>query len=218
LRYVTIDISPSALEDSSETLLQDYPRLEVVALAAEYTQGLRWLESHDADAKLILWLGSNVGNFDRPDAAAFLSRVRATMQPEDRLLMGVDLRKPRTILEPAYDDAQGITAGFNFNLLRRINRELGGRFDLRQWQHRALWREDPGRVEMHLVSRMDQSIYVDVLDRTFTFKAGETIHTESSHKYSLHEIQSLAAAAEMRIQRQWLDARSWFSLNLLAPA
>lgn len=217
LRYVTIDISPSALEESSDALLQDYPRLEVVALAAEYTQGLRWLESHDADAKLILWLGSNVGNFDRPDAAAFLSHVRATMHPEDRLLMGVDLRKPREILEPAYDDAQQVTARFNLNLLRRINRDLGGRFDLRQWQHRAIWKEDPGRVEMHLASRVDQSVYVDVLDQTYAFLAGETIHTESSHKYSLHEIQTLGAAAGLRIERQWLDARSWFSVNLLAP-
>lgn len=217
LRYVSIDISPTILEQASEALLDTYPELNVVTVAAEYTQGLRWLETGLSGPRLILWLGSNVGNFDRTDAAQFLSRIRETMGPEDRLLMGVDLRKARAVLEPAYDDAAGVTARFNLNLLQRINRELGGRFDLSQFQHQAVYNEERGRVEMHLVSRRAQRVYIDVLDREFTFREGEAIHTESSYKYSEAEIAALAAETGLRVERQWFDADRWFSVNLLAP-
>ena len=147
LRYMPIDISRSMLEESSRALLADYAAVEITAIAAEYRAGLRWLR-RQRDSKLVLWLGSNVGNFGRTEAARFLRGVRATMAPGDRLLMGVDLRKSRAVLEAAYDDAAGVTARFSLNLLARINRELGGHFDLDAFAHRSRWNERLGRIEI----------------------------------------------------------------------
>jgi dimethylhistidine N-methyltransferase len=218
LRYVPVDISRSALEDSSRALLQEYAGLEIVAIAAEYQDGLQKLQSAVAGPKLILWLGSNVGNFERADAADFLRQVRDTMNPADRLLVGIDLRKGRAVLEPAYDDAQGVTARFNLNLLARINRELGGQFDLQGFRHRAVYDEKIGRVEMYLDSACDQTVLIDGLGLNISFAAGEAVHTENSYKYSLAEIEALAAAAGLRLERQWLDGERRFSENLFAPA
>jgi uncharacterized SAM-dependent methyltransferase len=138
------------------------------------------------------------------------------MTPEDRLLVGIDLRKDRAVLEAAYDDAQGVTAEFNLNLLRRINRELGGRFDLSRFRHRAVYNEEEGRVEMYLDSRCAQRVRIDRLGVEVEFAAGEAIHTENSYKYSLAEIEALAAAAGLRLEAQWLDGARRFSTNLLA--
>src|SRR5262249_49708141 len=135
LGYVPIDICRTVLEESALELLRDYSNLEVAAVAAEYRQGLEYVRKETSGPKLILWLGSNVGNFDRAEAADFLRSVRAAMNRADRLLMGVDLRKDRSTLEPAYDDSQGVTAQFNLNLLARINRDLGGHFDLEAFRH-----------------------------------------------------------------------------------
>jgi dimethylhistidine N-methyltransferase len=216
LRYVPIDICSAVLRDSAQQLVRDFADLEVTAVAAEYRDGLRHLQGI-AGPKLILWLGSNVGNFHRAEAADFLRQVRSFMTAGDRFLMGVDLRKDRTILEPAYDDAQGVTAEFNFNLLIRINRELAGHFDLARFQHRAVYRDDLGRIEMHLVSRETQRIRIDALDLDVDFAAGETIHTENSYKYSLAEIEELATQGGFALAGQWFDARSWFSVSLLQP-
>ena len=153
LRYVPVDISRGALESSSRGLLARYPGLEVRAIASEYREGLRLLRVTTAGPRLVLWLGSNVGNFDRTEAAGFLRRVRRALAPEDRLLLGVDLRKERSVLEAAYDDARGVTARFTRNLLVRINRELGGSFIPTSFAHRARWLEDEGKIEIHLVSR-----------------------------------------------------------------
>jgi uncharacterized SAM-dependent methyltransferase len=166
----------------------------------------------------VLWLGSNVGNFDRPRAADFLRRVRADLTGRDRLLLGVDLRKERAVQERAYDDAQGETARFNLNLLARINRELGGHFDLGAFRHRAAYDEDAGRVLMYLVSRAAQSVRIDALDLEVRFAAGEEVHTEDSYKYSPAEIESLAADSGLRLERRWLDEQGRFCVALLAPA
>jgi L-histidine N-alpha-methyltransferase len=214
---VPIDISRAMLEESSRALLEDYPALQVTAIAAEYRAGMRLLHRRREQPKLVLWLGSNVGNFPRGEAARFLQSVRATLAPSDRLLMGVDLRKSREVLEAAYDDAAGVTAAFNLNLLARINRELGGHFDLGRFAHRARWREREGRVAIHIVSRARQSVRIDALDRTIDFAEDEAIFTESSYKYSIDEIRTLARAAGLGVERCWLDAEQRFSLNLLAP-
>lgn len=215
-RYVPIDISRSMLVESSEALLEDYPTVEITAIAAEYRAGLRWLEKQ-REPKLILWLGSNVGNFARGDAARFLRGVRAAMAPGDRLLMGVDLRKSRSVLEAAYDDPAGVTARFNLNLLARINRELGGRFALDGFRHRAHWNERLGRVEIRIQSLRDQRVRIDALALEVPFRAGESIHTESSYKYSFAEIERLARAAGLVVAERWLDGQRRFSVNLLAP-
>jgi L-histidine N-alpha-methyltransferase len=218
LRYVPVDISQTMLNESSLALLGEYAALEITAIASEYHVGLRQLNALVDGPKLILWLGSNVGNFERLEAAHFLRRVRDVMSPSDRLLVGIDLRKDRVVLEQAYDDAQGVTAQFNLNILARINRELGGHFDLQAFRHRAIYNEAVGRVEIYLVSARAQKVFIDHLGREISFAAGEMIHTENSYKYSFAEIDALSAAAGLRIERQWLDAERWFSLNLLAPA
>jgi dimethylhistidine N-methyltransferase len=217
LRYMPIDISRGALEESAAALLRDYPALEIHAVAGEYHEGLHRLDAPAGGPKLILWLGSSVGNLDRPDAAAFLRRIRDVMLSHDRLLAGIDLRKHHAVLEAAYDDAQGITARFNLNLLARINRELGGRFDLQAFRHRAVYDEDAGRVEMYLDSAREQSVRIAALELTVPFAAGEGIHTENSYKYSVEEIEALASEARLRIDGQWLDAGRQFSVNVFAP-
>jgi dimethylhistidine N-methyltransferase len=217
LRYVPVDISPTILEESARALLEQFPQLEIHALAAEYAAGLAYLRKEADRPKLVLWLGSNIGNLGRADAHAFLSAARNCLSAQDRLLVGIDLRKDRETLERAYDDSQGVTARFNLNLLARINRELGGRFDLDAFRHRARYDEELGRVEIYLDSRRDQAVRIDALDLTVSFAAGESIHTEYSYKYSPGEISRLAAAAGLRVERQWFDAAGRFSLNLLGP-
>ncbi|HVN36678.1 MAG TPA: L-histidine N(alpha)-methyltransferase [Myxococcota bacterium] len=219
LRYVPIDISRSALAESAQALLAEYPDLEIRAIAGEYEQGLLRLRAgSDAEPRLFAWLGSNIGNFDRAEAADFLRHVREAMRARDRLLVGIDLRKDRRTLERAYDDASGVTARFNRNLLARINRELGARFDLEHFRHEAVWRSREGRVELSLVSRRDQEVPIPALDVVVKLRKGERIHTEDSFKYSPREIAEVAEAAELRVLARWCDGASRFSLNLLAPA
>ncbi len=217
LRYVPVDVSRRSLEESSLTLLDRYDALTIRAIASDYHEGLRHVRAESGRTKLIAWLGSSVGNFGRDDAARFLGTVRQAMATTDRLLLGVDLRKDRETLERAYDDAGGVTARFNLNLLRRINRELGGHFDLDGFRHRARYDEVVGRVEIHLVSVRDQQVPIDDLDLVVPFAAGETIHTENSYKFSPDEIDTLAAGAGTRVDCRWLDSQRRFSLNLLAP-
>jgi dimethylhistidine N-methyltransferase len=217
LRYVPIDISPTALTDSTQQLVDDYPQLEVAAIAAEYREGLRQLPTAAPGPKLVLWLGSNVGNFDRVEATNFLREVRQALTTDDRLLLGIDLRKDASILERAYDDRQGVTATFNLNLLARINRDLGGHFDLGAFRHRAVWNDTAGRVEMYLVSTGKQRVRIDALEMEVAFAEGEAIHTENSYKYSPEEIAALAKAIDCSIMGRWTDAEGRFSENLLAP-
>ncbi len=227
VRYVPIDICRPVLEESAADLLQRFPPLEIVAVAAEYHEGLRHLvgqafqpdvrlESLTYGPRLILWLGSNIGNFTRAEAATFLRRIRDTMTSADRMLVGVDLRKDRAVLEAAYDDAAGVTAAFNRNLLARINHELNGNFDLGGFQHRAIYNQDLGRIEMYLVSTRVQSVTLGRIGLTVRFAAGETIHTENSYKYTLAEINAVATAAGLQDQCFWQDEAGRFSLHLLA--
>jgi dimethylhistidine N-methyltransferase len=215
LRYVPVDISRSMLDESARELLDDYGGLEIHAIASEYVDGLRRVGGETERPKLIAWLGSNVGNFDRAAASRFLRRIRDAMGERDRLLLGVDLRKDRAVLEAAYDDAAGVTARFNLNLLERINRDLDGGFDVGAFAHRARYLEDEGRVVLELVSRRDQQVQIGALDLVVDLAAGEAIHTEDSYKYSFDEVAALAAAADLEIERRWLDVHGYFSLHLL---
>lgn len=216
LTYLPIDVSRAALEESARGLLRDYPALDVTAVACEYHTAFESLNGQADGPKLILWLGSNIGNFHRVEAARFLRRVRTLMSPADLMLVGIDLRKDRAVLERAYDDPQGVTARFNLNLLARINRELGGRFDPESFRHRADYNEEIGRVEMYLVSTRAQRVRLEGLELEVPFAAGEAIHTEDSYKYSVPEIQELADAAGVRLEGQWFDTGHRFSLNLFA--
>jgi L-histidine N-alpha-methyltransferase len=217
LRYVPIDISRAILVESSRALLDEHPRLEVEAIAAEYREGLHELDRIARGPKLVLWLGSNVGNFDRDEAARFLAGVGERLGPSDRCLVGIDLRKDRGRLERAYDDSRGVTARFDLNLLERINRELGGRFDTAAFRHRATYDEVEGRIDMFLVSLRRQSVPIEALGLAVDFEEGEAVHTESSYKYSLAEIDRLAERAQLSVRKRWLDRGERFTLNLLAP-
>ena len=218
LTYVPIDISRSAVEMSSIDLVNRYAGLEIDAIAAEYERGLEMANRRDDGARLILWLGSTIGNLDRPEAVGFVRDIRGTMGPDDRLLIGIDLRKERHTLESAYDDSRGVTACFNKNLLARINREFSGEFDLEAFEHRACFKEDEGRIEMHLVSRWEQEVAIRDLDLSVSLEAGESIHTENSYKYSLDEIATLGRESLLRLDGPWFDAGRQFSANLFARA
>lgn len=217
LVYVPIDISRTMLERSARALVERYPGLSVRALAAEYEEGLRLLNEDRVEPKLVLWLGSNVGNFDRAAAARFLARLSSWMGEHDRLLIGIDLRKEKHVLDRAYDDPAGVTARFNLNLLARIDRELGGSFHQARFRHVAAYDASAGRVEMFLESEVEQDVWIAALERSYHFAAGERIHTEDSYKYSPAEIQALARAGGMSVTRTWFDSQSRFSSSLFAP-
>lgn len=218
LFYTPVDISANVLETSALELLDDFERLEIRAIAGEYQEGLRRLQTDTERPKLILWLGSSIGNLERSGAVRFLAGLHRDMKAADRLLLGIDLRKDARTLELAYDDPSGVTERFNKNLLIRINRELGADFEVDAFDFRATYDEEQGAVESHLVSRKEQRVSIEELDWSVGFRAGEAIHTESSFKYSLDEIDSLAEAARFERVGRWLDSAGRFSLNLFAPA
>ncbi|HEY6122139.1 MAG TPA: L-histidine N(alpha)-methyltransferase [Pyrinomonadaceae bacterium] len=215
LIFMPVDISASALESSSLILLQSYPRLRIEAYAAEYFVALEDLRKRKRGPTLALFLGSNISNFGRAEAPVFLRALRAVLQKGDALLLGADLKKDRTILEPAYDDALGVTAAFNLNLLARVNRELGGDFDLHNFKHHAFYNEEIGRVEIHIESLQPQVVTIHELNMTLPFAAGERIHTENSYKYDLEGICRLAMETGFKCAHTWLDPQKRFSSNLL---
>lgn len=215
LRFIPVDISASALDSSSRILLQSYPQLSIEAYAADYFAGLAELGKKQRGRTLALFLGSNISNFDPDEALKFLRALREMLSDGDALLLGADLKKERSQLEAAYNDALGVTAAFNLNVLARINRELGGNFDLRAFQHRAFYNEAAGRVEIYIESTREQSVAISQLEMEVKFAAGEQIHTENSYKYDLADIAKLAAETGFTRARTWLDQKEQFSSNLL---
>jgi len=213
LRYLPVDISAEMLEETATALSREYPRLTVEPVAAEYGEAWGRLRAGTRTPKLILFLGSNLGNFEEAAAVAFLTEIRSLLEASDHLLLGLDMDKDPARLEAAYDDAAGVTAQFNLNLLRRINAEAGADFDLAAWEHRALYRRDHRRIEMHLASRVDQVVRLN--GRSFHFRAGESIHTENSYKYAPEDLRRLASAAGLRPVRTWTDPEQLFRVDLL---
>jgi dimethylhistidine N-methyltransferase len=216
--YTPIDVSYQMLEESSYSLLKEYPDLEINAIAARYNDGIDHLNIRKDQRNLITWLGSSIGNFDRSEVTTFLRHIQKIMHSNDRFLVGIDLQKDKTIIEKAYNDEQGITAEFNLNLLTHVNRELGGDFVLENFDHKAIYNEEIGRIEMYLVSNIDQKAFISELDLEVSFTANETIHTENSVKYSLNDIDILAEETGLCVEQQWFDNEQLFSLNLFAPA
>ena len=214
LHYQPVDISATMLEQSAQELLKIYPELCITGQARDYTQGLGAIERSNGESILALFLGSNIGNYDPPEAIALLRQIRRTLREGDGLLLGADLKKDAAILEAAYDDALGVTAAFNLNLLLRINRELGADFDLKRFQHRAIYNDAQGRIEMHLVSRLAQKIHLNALGLMIEMQAGETIHTENSYKYDQQQLSQMAAAAGFSAKRVWMDKEERFSSSL----
>lgn len=215
LFYTPVDISASALENSSRVLLQSYPRLRINAYAADYYDAISALtERPRAGRTLALFLGSNVGNFDPAEAHTFLSALRRVLAPGDALLLGADLKKSARVLEAAYDDSLNVTAAFNLNQFARINRELDADFDLRAFRHQAIYNEERGRVEVYIQSLRAQRVSIRRLEMEIEFEEGERVHTENSYKYDLAGLSELAAATGYTRARTWLDEREQFSSNL----
>jgi uncharacterized SAM-dependent methyltransferase len=210
-----IDISPMALELSERTLGR-LEHISVVGHRATYEEGLRRAaaERGSAATMLVLFLGSNIGNFDPPAAHDFLTEIRRALRPGDALLLGADLVKPVGDLMKAYDDPLGVTAAFNKNLLLRMNRELLADFDLSAFDHRAVWNAEQKRVEMHLVSRRSQRVSIPRSGGTVAFAPGEFIWTESSYKYTPEEVIERGETAGFRSRQQWIESDARFALTL----
>ena len=217
LEYVPVDVDAAMLERVGRDLVADYPALRVTAVCADFTRPSAPMAklSHALGRTVVLFLGSTIGNLEPDQAAAMLGDLRSALHSGDALLLGADLRKDPSVLEPAYNDALGVTAAFNLNLLQRINRELGGHFDLTAFRHHAFYDPIRGRIEMHLVSAREQTVSIEALGLEVPFGAGETIHTENSYKHDEQSIAALAAGTGFVVQRTWTDARKWFADVLL---
>jgi L-histidine Nalpha-methyltransferase len=214
--YVPVDISVEFLNGEAARLKRDFPRLEVLPVAADFT-GLFDLPGKVRARPLVgFFPGSTIGNFEPPAAAAFLRRAAGILGPSGTLIVGVDLVKDSAVLDAAYDDAAGVTARFNLNILARINRELDGDFDLDAFSHRAFFDREHSRIEMHLVSRGDQQ--VRVAGHAFAFRADETIHTENSYKYTREGFIALARDAGWTSRAVFTDAKDYFSVHALTRA
>jgi len=213
MTYCPIEISSAALV-SCERELDDLAHVSILGFEAEYLDGLsRAVARRRSEAAvMVLFLGSSIGNFDRAVAEDILRRIRHIIQPGDTLLLGTDLEKPLARLIAAYDDSLGLTEAFNRNLLARINRELGGDFDLSSFEHVALYNSRERRIEMHLRSMRDQTVRIE--DAIFAFRGDETIWTESCHKYGVHEPMEMAARTGFQCVAQWVDEAWGFAENL----
>jgi dimethylhistidine N-methyltransferase len=211
--YVPVDISADFLNGQADELRSDFPHLAVYPVAADFTRPFA-LPAEIADLpKVGFFPGSTLGNFDPQDAHMFLRSARRILGDRARMVIGVDLEKDERTLHAAYNDAAGVTGRFNINLLKRINDELGGDFNLSEFAHDAVYNRDQHRIEMHLVSRRPQIVHV--LGRSFQFGEGETIHTESSYKYSVPRFRALAENAGWTLQQSWTDANEMFSVHVL---
>jgi L-histidine N-alpha-methyltransferase len=222
--YFSIDISNSILTESAQRLESQFPNINITRIPSDYNIGFERAATHIAcddkisDRKLILFLGSSIGNFELAQAKRLLQTIREKLDTNDFLLAGFDLQKDKSVLNAAYNDKAGITAKFNLNLLARVNRELGGKFDLAKFAHLAFYDDVKHRIEMHLVSRSEQQVYVGALGRTFAFRQGETIHTENSHKYSFDQIAALAEDSGFVVKKNFTDKKKWFDLAFFSPS
>jgi dimethylhistidine N-methyltransferase len=213
--YVAIDISGEQLRNAAEELAREFPAVRVSAICGDYTRHLplKPLAGIAVSKRVVFFPGSTIGNFTVAEALEFLQNARQVAGAGGAMLVGVDLEKDRRILDAAYNDAHGVTAQFNLNVLRRINAELGGDFNLDAFEHRAFYDSQQTRVEMHLVSLREQQVHI--AGHAFRFSAGETIHTENSCKYSVAAFQDLARRAGFEPSHVWTDPQHLFSIHYL---
>ncbi len=214
--YVPVDISGDFLKAQADALRKDFPALSVYPVAADFTAPFALPDAVKAMPKVGFFPGSTLGNFEPHEACAFLRSAREILGKGARMVIGVDLEKDERVLYDAYNDAAGVTARFNLNVVVRINRELGGNFDTTAFMHRAIYNRDRHRIEMHLISKKAQT--VRVLGRSFSFRAGESIHTESSYKYSLERLKALAQGSGWTPRESWTDAAGMFSVHALVAS
>ncbi len=214
LLYEPVDVSAGALQAARERIEGEIPGVHVLPRVMDYTHGLDLYPAAQGERRLVLYIGSSIGNFDPEAANQILETIRAGLETGDALLLGVDLRKDERTLLAAYDDTAGVTARFNLNLLARLNRELAADFDLESFSHRAVWNATESRIEMHLESLIDQRVRLRSLDLEVVFKAGETIHTENSYKYAPGQAEAMLSAAGFAPESTWTDERGWFAVCL----
>ena len=214
--YVPVDISGDFLKAQADGLRKDFPDLGIYPVAADFTTPFALPETVDGMPKVGFFPGSTLGNFEPQEAAAFLRSARKILGDGAQMIIGVDLEKDERVLYDAYNDASGVSARFNLNVLDRINRELGGDFELPAFIHRAIYNRERHRIEMHLISKKAQK--ARVLDRSFSFRAGESIHTESSYKYSLDRFTALARGSGWTPRASWTDPAGMFSVHALVAS
>ncbi|MGM0459472.1 MAG: L-histidine N(alpha)-methyltransferase [Bacteroidota bacterium] len=208
--YVPVDISGEFLEKTAEQLRREYRAVSIMPVAADYTAPFPLPSSPEVEKRVVYYPGSTIGNFTRQNARQFLKSIAGMLSEGDGMLVGVDLKKDVAVIEAAYNDSKGVTAAFNKNILHRLNRELDANFDIDSFRHEAVYNKQEGRIEMHLLSDIDQS--AEVCGSTFHFSKGETIHTENSYKYTVEEFEELAEDLFVR-QKTWTDKREYFSVH-----
>lgn len=219
--YFPIDVSLKMLKKSIRDLFREYVNLQIYGVCSDYVSGLVKinefikLKKKIPNKKFIIFLGSSIGNFDPKDAMGFLHSIARYVRKEDLLLIGIDLEKDKSILDRAYNDKNGITAKFNFNVLARINRELDGEFNISKFEHKSFYNTRKHRIEMHLESKLDQQVRIGAIGKIFYFKKGETIHTENSYKYSLRRLNKLVKKAGLQVIRNFTDPEEQYTLILL---
>jgi len=213
VRYFPVDISPAALSEARERVQQQCPQVSVRPVVVDFSNGFGFLRDIPG-RKLVAYLGSSIGNFDPCSAVDMLTQIKDELTPDDALLLGTDLVKPKSILVPAYDDSQGVTAQFNKNILYRLNRELGANFDPDLFRHIAQWNSQQSRMEIYLESTQDQAADISVLNLQVQFAEGERIHTENSYKYTMRMVQSLLKKSGYELSQTWFDKQKWFGLHL----
>jgi dimethylhistidine N-methyltransferase len=212
--YEPVDVSASALADAQERLEREMPEVLVAPQVMDYTGGLDLEQPAPDERRLVLYIGSSIGNFEPAEAAHIVRGVRAALRPGDALLLGVDLVKGPDLLLAAYDDAAGVTASFNGNLLIRLNRELGADFDPTAFAHRAVWNATTSRMEIYLMSCKAQTVQIPALEMTVDFRRNECIHTENSYKYQPGQAEALLVEAGFAPNATWNDRRGWFAVCL----
>lgn len=214
LRYVPIDVSAGILKDSAHQLLKDYPSLKIYGMVGTYQQALHALMPSTLPSRLIAFIGSTLGNLP-PDACdQFLAQISDAMEPGDYFLLGIDLQKPLAVLEAAYNDSQGVTAAFNLNMLRHLNRKFDANFDENQFEHLAFYNPADNQIEMHLRSLKDQDVQFNALDFSVSFTQGETIHSEVSRKFDLQQMQQQLRSHHLDTVKVWTDPKQWFGVIL----
>ena len=214
LQYCPIDVSAGILRTTALELLRQYPKLKLCGLAGTYEQALAQLPPAELENRMLIFLGSTIGNLSQPECDRFLTQVKASLQPGEFFLLGVDLQKEPSVLEAAYNDAQGVTAAFNLNILRHLNQQFQGNFDLDQFAHWAFYNTVENQIEMHLRSLSAQTVALKSLKFETTLKAGETIHTEISRKFHLPTLIETLEAHALHSLQVWTDPKAWFGLLL----
>jgi len=207
--YLPVDISTHALESLMTDLHANYPHLNGHGISDDYFSALKKINGVEKQ-KVVMFLGSNIGNYTPPEAENFLIEMRNNLQPDDILLIGIDLKKDPEVIRKAYDDSQGVTKEFNLNLLRRINRELGGNFNLEDFDHLPIYDSASGAAKSFLISMKDQTVKINAISKTFSFAKNELISTEISQKYSLEEIADMSERTGFELQSNYLDQKGYF--------